>query len=92
MPFQLYYDGKLFFYFLWFLFKHIQKYLLSILYRFNKICVEFKSLNQLPFEVVNLDKYLYDIKADPFFVFNNEFRIIDVKIDHSDYLDFLGKY
>ena len=60
-------------------------------YRVNKIGFEVKNLNQLPFEVVNLDKYLYDLKADPFFVFNNEFRNIDVKRDHPDYLDFFKK-
>ena len=60
-------------------------------YHVNRICVKVKNLNQLPFEVVNLDKYLYDIKADPFCVFNNKFRIIDVKMDNPDYLDFFRK-
>ena len=60
-------------------------------YRVKKVCIEVENLNQLPFKVVDFKKYLYNVKAHPFFVFNKYFKTVDVKIDDPDYLDFLNK-
>ena len=42
----------------------------------------------LSFDLIDLDKYLWDINADPFFVFEKEFNFIDVLIDHVNWIDF----
>ena len=47
-------------------------------YSAKKVCVEIYDIKNLPFEVVDFNKYLWDIKADPFFIFCKEFEFVNV--------------
>ena len=58
------------------------------MYRAKKVYCEVDNIENLPFDLIDLDKYLWDIKADPFFVFNKEFNFIEVLINHVNWVDF----
>ena len=60
-------------------------------YRPKKVCCEIENINKMPINIINLDKYLCDLKAGPFSVFNKEFYCIDVLIDHFDWVIFFRK-
>ena len=56
-----------------------------------KACVEIDNIKNLPFDVINFDKYLWNIKADPFFVFDKEFVHVDVLSDRVNWVHFLER-
>ena len=53
-----------------------------------KVCCVIENTADLLFEIINFDKYLYDLKAGPFFVTDKKFCCIDVLIDHNEWIDF----
>ena len=49
-----------------------------------KICVDVGSTDELPLELIYIDKYLYDSKAFPFFIFDHREQAVLVRLDHWD--------
>ena len=54
-------------------------------YRVLKVCINIADLIFFPFKIVPLKKYLWDVKVDPFFVFDAVLEYIDVSNDHPSF-------
>ena len=50
----------------------------------QKISVDVDSTDVLPLELIDIDKYLYDLKAFPVFIFDRHEEPIVARLDHSD--------
>ena len=50
----------------------------------QKISVDVDSTDVLPLELIDIDKYLYDLKAFPVFIFNHHEEPVVARLDHSD--------
>ena len=50
----------------------------------RKICKDVGSTDELPLELIYIDKYLYDLKAFPFFIFDHCEQAVLLRLDHRD--------
>ena len=57
-------------------------------YRARKACIEVKDKNSFPFEIIPVEKRLWSIKADPFFMLDKNYEYFEVLIDHPSHGDF----
>ena len=51
----------------------------------QKVCGNVDDKDSFPFEIIPFKKYLWDIKVDPFFVFDEILEYFEVLLDHPSY-------